>query len=95
MQTLLRNNREFQRLGLGQFRVIMNACVPMGAAKPTDAVSENSGSLYQPGDEDREQEAVDKAYVLFHYLYSFVFNMQKLFIFFNFLCAGGSPGFGA
>jgi hypothetical protein len=51
--------------------------------------------LYQPGDEDREQEAVDKAYVLFHYLYSFVFNMQKLFIFFNFLCAGGSPGFGA
>jgi hypothetical protein len=24
-----------------------------------------------------------------------VFNMQKLFIFFNFLCVGGSPGFGA
>ena len=58
MQTILRNNREFQRLGLGQFRAMMNACVPTGAAKPTgaanptDVVSENSGSLYQPGDED-------------------------------------------
>jgi len=37
---------------------MMNACVPTGAAKPTgaanptDVVSENSGSLYQPGDED-------------------------------------------
>lgn len=67
MQTILRNNREFQRLGLGQFRAMMNACVPTGAAKPTgaanptDVVSENSGSLYQPGDEDMQQQAVDKA----------------------------------
>lgn len=83
----------FQQLGLGQFRAMMNA-KPTGAAKPTDAASENSGSLYQPGDDDMVQEAVDKVYALFHFVYSFVFNMQNYLSCFNFLCAGGNAGFG-
>lgn len=73
----------------------MGAAEPTGAAKPTDAASEDSGSLYQPGDEDMEQEAVDKVYALFHYVYSFVFNMQNYLSCFNLLCAGGNAGFGA
>jgi hypothetical protein len=49
----------------------MGAAEPTGGAKPTGAASEDSGSLYQPGNEDMEQEAVDK-------VHAFVFNMQNL-----------------
>jgi hypothetical protein len=65
MQNILERNRMFQRLGLGQLRAMVNA-KPIGAAEPTvaaksvGAASEDSGSLYEPGDEDIAQEAVDK-----------------------------------
>ncbi|CAD6268249.1 unnamed protein product [Miscanthus lutarioriparius] len=46
----------------GQLRAMMNA-KPTGAAKQTGAASEDSGSLYKPGDEDMEQ-GVDKEAML-------------------------------
>lgn len=39
------------------------------AAKPMNATPEDSGSLYQPGDEEMVQEVVDKVYALVHYVY--------------------------
>jgi hypothetical protein len=59
MQNIIENNRLFQRLGLVQLRQMVNA-KPIGAAKPMRAASEDSGSLYEPEDEDIAQEAVDK-----------------------------------
>jgi len=94
MRTILKNNQMFQRLGLGQFRAMMNA-KPTGAAKPIDAANENSGSLYEPGNDDMEQEAIDKVHALFHYAYLFLFNMQNYLSCFIFMCAGANVGFGA
>lgn len=58
METMIRNSRVFRSLGIQEATDILKK----SRAKVTDAIREDSGSLYQPGDgEDIEQGEFDKA----------------------------------
>ena len=57
METMIRNSRVFRSLGIQEATDILKK----SRAKVTDAIREDSGSLYQPGDcEDIEQGEFDK-----------------------------------
>jgi len=59
-ETIMRNNREFQSLGINATKDILNKTT---AAKKAMA-RENSGSLYDLGDNDGSEEGVvDKVFV--------------------------------
>lgn len=90
---MMLNNRKFRSLGLGPLTSFLNVT----RSKRTFPDREDSGSQYEPEDEeDIEEGVVHKVYVMIRDDYSFVLIMQNYLFCSNFFYhAGDHDGFGA